>query len=101
MAARCTRVAPHHGIVTRGACTPLQQAAVDRIEPYAYLCYLFEEFPKAKTAEQLEALLPRKRRSRATRLPPKLTPSSQPNLNAPIAPDSNSSDHFPRTGRRG
>jgi transposase len=28
------------------------------IEPYAYLCHLFEEFPKAKTAEQLEALLP-------------------------------------------
>ena len=27
------------------------------IEPYAYLCHLFEEFPKAKTAEQLEALL--------------------------------------------
>lgn len=28
------------------------------VEPYAYLCYLFEEFPKATTAEQLEALLP-------------------------------------------
>jgi len=28
------------------------------IAPYAYLCHLFEEFPKAKTAEQLEALLP-------------------------------------------
>jgi transposase len=28
------------------------------IEPYAYLCHLFEEFPKAKTAEQLDALLP-------------------------------------------
>jgi transposase len=28
------------------------------IEPYAYLCYLFEGFPKAKTAEQLEALIP-------------------------------------------
>ena len=28
------------------------------IEPYAYLCHLFEEFPRAKTAEQLEALLP-------------------------------------------
>ena len=28
------------------------------IEPYAYLCYLLEEFPKATTAEQLEALLP-------------------------------------------
>jgi transposase len=28
------------------------------IEPYAYLCHVFEEFPKAKTAEQLEALLP-------------------------------------------
>jgi transposase len=28
------------------------------IEPYAYLCHLFEEFPKAKTAEQLETLLP-------------------------------------------
>ena len=28
------------------------------IEPYAYLCYLMEEFPKATTAEQLEALLP-------------------------------------------
>ena len=27
-------------------------------EPYAYLCHLFEEFPQAKTAEQLEALLP-------------------------------------------
>jgi transposase len=30
----------------------------DNIEPYAYLCQLFEELPKAKTAEQLEALLP-------------------------------------------
>jgi hypothetical protein len=28
------------------------------VEPYAYLCHLFEEFPKADTAEQLEALLP-------------------------------------------
>jgi transposase len=28
------------------------------IEPFAYLCHLFEEFPKAKTAGQLEALLP-------------------------------------------
>jgi transposase len=28
------------------------------IEPYAYLCYLFEELPKAKTTEELEALLP-------------------------------------------
>ena len=28
------------------------------LEPYAYLCYLMEEFPKATTAEQLEALLP-------------------------------------------
>ena len=28
------------------------------IEPYAYLCYLFEEFPKATTAADLEALLP-------------------------------------------
>jgi hypothetical protein len=28
------------------------------IEPYAYLCHLFEEFLKAKAAEQLEALLP-------------------------------------------
>ena len=28
------------------------------LEPYAYLCYLLEEFPKATTAEQLEALLP-------------------------------------------
>lgn len=33
-------------------------ARVNGIEPYAYLCHLFEEFPKAKTAEQLEALLP-------------------------------------------
>ena len=28
------------------------------IEPYAYLSYLFEEFPKATTAAHLEALLP-------------------------------------------
>jgi hypothetical protein len=28
------------------------------IEPYAYLCHLLEEFPRAKTTEQLEALLP-------------------------------------------
>jgi transposase len=28
------------------------------IEPYAYLCYLFDELPKATTAAQLEALLP-------------------------------------------
>ena len=28
------------------------------IEPYAYLCHLFEELPNARTAEQLEALLP-------------------------------------------
>ena len=28
------------------------------IEPYGYLCHLFEELPKAKTAEELEALLP-------------------------------------------
>ena len=28
------------------------------VEPYAYLCHLFEEFPKATTAAQLEALLP-------------------------------------------
>jgi transposase len=31
---------------------------VNGIEPYAYLCYLFEELPKAATAAQLEALLP-------------------------------------------
>jgi hypothetical protein len=28
------------------------------IEPYADLCHLFEEFPRAKTAEQLAVLLP-------------------------------------------
>ena len=28
------------------------------VEPYAYLCYLFEELPKANTAAQLETLLP-------------------------------------------
>jgi hypothetical protein len=31
---------------------------VNGLEPYAYLRYLFEELPKASTAEALEALLP-------------------------------------------
>jgi transposase len=33
-------------------------ARVNGLEPYAYLRYLFEELPKATTAEALEALLP-------------------------------------------
>jgi transposase len=33
-------------------------ARVNGLEPYAYLRYLFEELPKASTAEALEALLP-------------------------------------------
>ncbi len=33
-------------------------ARVNGLEPYAYLRYLFEELPKAATAEALEALLP-------------------------------------------
>jgi transposase len=33
-------------------------ARVNGLEPHAYLLYLFEELPKASTAEALEALLP-------------------------------------------
>ena len=33
-------------------------ARANGLEPYAYLRYLFEELPKASTAEALEALLP-------------------------------------------
>jgi hypothetical protein len=33
-------------------------ARVNDLEPYAYLRYLFEDLPKATTAESLEALLP-------------------------------------------
>jgi transposase len=33
-------------------------ARVNGLEPHAYLRYLFEELPKASTAEALEALLP-------------------------------------------
>jgi hypothetical protein len=57
-------------------------ARANGIEPYPYLCHLFEEFPKAKTAEQLEALLPGNGKA-ATRLLLILTPNSPPNLNAP------------------
>ena len=28
------------------------------VQPYAYLCYLFEHLPMATTLEELEALLP-------------------------------------------
>jgi hypothetical protein len=54
------------------------------VEPYAYLCYLFEEFPKATTAEQLEALLPWNAKPLSPRLPPPIpTPNSPPKTNAP------------------
>lgn len=38
--------------------TLVMSCRANDIEPYAYLCYLLEEFPKTTTAEQLEALLP-------------------------------------------
>lgn len=36
----------------------IRHSPTSGIVPYAYLCHLFEEFPKATTAAQLEALLP-------------------------------------------
>ena len=33
-------------------------ARVNGLDPYAYLRYLFEEMPKARTAEAFEVLLP-------------------------------------------
>lgn len=33
-------------------------ARANGLEPYAYFRYLFDELPKARTAEALEALLP-------------------------------------------
>ena len=42
----------HSGYAKRGC------ARVNGLEPHAYLLHLFEELPKARTAEALEALLP-------------------------------------------
>lgn len=53
------------------------------IEPYAYLCHLFEEFPKAKIAEQRKPCCRGTRRPRSTWRPLRLTLNSTPNLNAP------------------
>jgi hypothetical protein len=53
------------------------------IEPYAYLCHLFEEFPKAKTAEQLEALLPWNAKATVDADAAQTDADSPPNLNAP------------------
>ena len=36
----------------------IETAKANRLEPYAYLRYLFTELPKAETVETIEALLP-------------------------------------------
>jgi len=36
----------------------IETAKANRLEPYAYLRYLFTELPKATTVEAIEALLP-------------------------------------------
>ncbi len=36
----------------------IQTAKANRLEPYAYLRHIFTELPKAKTVEEIEALLP-------------------------------------------
>jgi transposase len=36
----------------------IETAKANRLEPYAYLRYLFTELPKAHSVEQIEALLP-------------------------------------------
>ena len=45
----------------RGFGTPLhliETAKANHCEPYAYLCHVFTELPKAKTLAEIEALLP-------------------------------------------
>jgi transposase len=36
----------------------IETAKANRLEPYAYLRYLYTELPKAQSVEQIEALLP-------------------------------------------
>ena len=36
----------------------IETAKANRCEPYAYLCHVFTELPKAKTLAEVEALLP-------------------------------------------
>ena len=36
----------------------IETAKANRCEPYAYLCHVFTELPKAKTLAEIEALLP-------------------------------------------
>ena len=36
----------------------VMSARANGVEPYAYLCYLFDQLPIATTVEALEALLP-------------------------------------------
>ncbi len=36
----------------------IETAKANGLEPYAYLCHVFTELPKAKTLEDIEALLP-------------------------------------------
>jgi transposase len=36
----------------------IETAKANSLEPYAYLCHVFTELPKAETVEAIEALLP-------------------------------------------
>jgi hypothetical protein len=36
----------------------IETAKANGIEPYVYLCHIYEKLPTAQTIEQLEALLP-------------------------------------------
>ena len=48
----------HGARASANLCSLDSCAHVNDLEPHAYLLHLFEELPKASTAEALEALLP-------------------------------------------
>lgn len=49
---------PKGAHASAGLYSVIETARANGHEPYAYLCYLFEELPKCKSAEERESLLP-------------------------------------------